>query len=294
MNSANWKNILEPILKEVFFDTYLEIPSLVPSVYNVTGSKKAKETYLTIANGGEVPEFNGNIVYDEMNEGYKTEIDNLEFAKGFQIQRKLYDDDQFGIMKQTSSNLATLAKYTREKFGMDMFNGAFDASTLGADGQNLCATAHPSTVAGVPTQSNYGTLALTYDNFVTTRQLMKKFFDLNGKPIHMSPDVLLVGVNNEIKAKEIADSIYKPNQTTWTANVVKSEGLKVLVSEFIDGDSWFVIDSKLAKKVLMFQNRIPVQILKDESFDQLVYKLATYYRIGKGYSDFRFVYGNLV
>jgi len=294
MNSANWKNVLEPILKEVFINTYLEIPSVVPQLYGVESSKKAKETYLTIANGGEVAQFNGKIVYDQLDEGYKTEIENIEFAKGFDIQKKLFDDDQYGIMKGVASNLATLTKYSREKYGIDIFNNAFSAGSLGADGENLVDTAHTSTVGGVSTQSNYCNLALSYDNFVAARQQMKKFKDLNGKSVHMVPNILFAPVELEITAKEIANSIYKPSSAAYmTANVVKDEGLKIIVSEFLSNPkAWFVIDGNLSKKVLKWQNRIPVQMLKDETFDQLVLKVATYYRIGRGYTDWRFLVGS--
>ena len=67
--------------------------------------------------------------YDDLYQGYDTTLTHVEFAKGFQIERKLYDDDLSNIMDQRPKGLANAAQRTREGHGARILNNAFANSS---------------------------------------------------------------------------------------------------------------------------------------------------------------------
>jgi len=72
--SENWGELLEPGLRKIFYDTFNDYPSQIPTLFNVQTSSKAAEHDLDTGTLSDVPEFEGTIEYDEPNIELITEL----------------------------------------------------------------------------------------------------------------------------------------------------------------------------------------------------------------------------
>lgn len=292
--SENWSKLLEPGLRKIFDQIYKEQPSMIPVLYSIQKSSKAKETDLEAGDGLDFAPMNGTIPYDDMGEGYTTEYTHAEYARGFKIERKLVDDDQYNIINKRPRLLAISAARRREKDAASVFNNAFNASIVGGDGVCLCNAAHPSKNGGA-NQSNVGALALTPVNLEATRRLMTKFRSDRDGIISVQPDMLLLPLELEEIGYEIINS--KGKVDTAQNNVNFHYGrykMAVWPNYLTSASNWFLIDSTLMKQFLLWFNRIPVEFMRDSEFDTQVAKFAGYMRYSNGYSGWRWIYGNQV
>ena len=115
-------------------------------------------------------------VSDEAEQLFKKSYTHVQFARGFTVERALWDDDQYNIINKKPAGLALAAMRKREKDAASVFNNAFSAET-GGDGAELCASDHPYSPTNAGTQSNEGTTALSYQAIVDTRELMRAYLD---------------------------------------------------------------------------------------------------------------------
>lgn len=299
--SENFGDLLEPGFRKIFDDQYREIPGMVESIYNVeSASKRSLEEMSQIGAFGDFNDFTdaGTITYDEVYQGYDTTFTHREFASGFKVERKLFDDDLYGIMNRKPRGLAIAARRTREKHGANVFNNSFSSSgptniQSGGDSQFLCDTDH-STTADSTTQSNDGSLALSASAVETTRRLMTAFTDDRGNKIAVNPDMLIVPRNLEETAWEIIASKGKVDTANNNSNFHQGK-YKLAVWDYLtDSNNWWMVDSVMMKMFLHWFDRIPLEFAQDQSFDTLVSKFRAYMRYAYGWSDWRWVYGNEV
>lgn len=297
--SEQWPYLLEPGLKAIFQQqaTALATESRVPALFNVMPSDKAAEYFLSIGGMGDWDQYEGVIHYDNMDQGYRTTLTHSEFAKGFAVERKLVDDDLYSIIKERPAGLAISAMRTREKHAASIFNNAFNSSYAGGDGVELCDASHPlaPTHSG-DTQGNIGTSALSYDSVIATRQLMRSFTDDRGELIQVMPDTLLVPAELEQTAWEIWKTMNKPNTADYVDNFARGFLQNVIVWDYLtDANNWFLIDSTLAKRHLLWLDRVPLEFKMDPASDfNLVAKYRGYMRYSYGWSDWKWVYGHSV
>ena len=184
--SENFGDLLEPGLRKVFSEQYNEIPEMRSLIFNVQTASTSYEKDSSVGAFGDMPVFTGTIMYDDVYQGYDVTYTHAEFAKGFKIERKLFDDDLYNIISRKPRGLAVSAKRTQEKYAASVFNNAFiGAGTISVDGTtilssseglSLCNEAHTST-ASATTQDNRGTTALSATAVEATRILMASFKD---------------------------------------------------------------------------------------------------------------------
>ena len=121
-------------------------------------------------------------------------------------------------MSRYPKGLATSASRSREKLGAQVFALSFTFEPTDGDGAELCASDHGSNVAGVATQSNEGTSALSATNMETTRINMHNFTDDIGEKISVSPDTIIIPRNLEQTGWEIINSKGKVDTANNNAN----------------------------------------------------------------------------
>jgi len=95
LTSGGFGDLLEPGLAKVFHDRVKEIPQMVPTLFGM--GTEATSYYKTSSVGafGDFTDFDtsGTVVYDDFAQGYDVKIEFKQFVSGFQIARKLYDDE---------------------------------------------------------------------------------------------------------------------------------------------------------------------------------------------------------
>ena len=301
--SENFGDLLEPGLRKIFTEQYNEIPSMLGALFNIQDSSTSYEKDSSVGSFDDFPAFQGQISYDEVYQGYDVTYTAVEFAKGFKIERKLFDDDLYNIIAKKPSGLARSAKRSREKYGAQLFNNAFSGSgTITVSGTtvlsnsealSLCNTAHTST-ATATTQGNKGTSALSPTSVEATRILMAGFLDDRDNLISVIPNLLLVPRNLEETAYEIIASKGIVDSAENNENFHYGK-YQLAVWDFLtDSNNWFMLDSSMMKDFLQWFDRIPLEFFQDKSFDTLISKFAAYMRFSFGWSDWRFIYGHQV
>ena len=292
--SEGFGYLLDPGLREVFWGEYNAIASLIPSLFNVQGSDKAVEYDLGIGDMSDFENFSniGRVQYDTPEQLWRVSYTHTEYAKGFQIERKLYEDNLYSVMNDRAVDLGRSAWRTREKKGASMFNNA--TATAGYDGVALVSNSHPLSPSNATTQDNYFALALSSANLSTVRLAMMKFTDDRGNLANVMPDLLLVPPELEETAWQIVENPtrYQPGSANLTAEFHQGRYQILPWNQLTDTNRWFLIDSRLMRRFVKWYDRVPLEFANIEDFDTLVAKWRAYMRFSFGWSDWRWIAGS--
>ena len=285
-------SLLEPGLRKIFYEEYDQIPTMIPELFNMQTTDKPFEKDQSIGTMGDFPKFEGTVEYDRPYEGYTVTYEFPEFAKGFKIERKLYDDDMYNIINKQPAGLAISAARRRESDAASIFNNAFSGSYTGGDSKALCATDHPSKAPGQSDRSNKGTSALSHASLQTAKNAMRGTVDDRGGKISVVPDTLVVPVALEETAWELIESAGKINTAENNPNIHHGK-YKLIVWDYLTNDNnWFLIDSRYSRLFLNWFDRVPLEFAMEEEFDTLVAKYRGYMRYDAGFSDWVWIYGS--
>src|SRR3990167_4997674 len=129
--STNFADLLDPRFQKIFNDEYRQLPDRVGEFYDIVRNAPttADLRYSQVGTLGDIPEFGGAVTYLDNFQGYDVTITPKEYAGGYQIERKLYDDDQFSVMDGKPRSLATSLNRTRQKHAASLFVNAFSIAS---------------------------------------------------------------------------------------------------------------------------------------------------------------------
>ena len=296
LSAGNFQNISAPGLRKVFFTDYYSLVSRESTsqrLYTFMNSKMANEYTLSMSTLGDFTNFTttGQIVFDEISEGYKQTFTHEEWTGGFTITKKLARDDLYKATKTLPGQRAKSAFTTREKHGMSIFNGAF-AGTGGADSLPLCSTAHTSTVSGISTQGNSGTETFSKTSVAATRLLMMKFYGLSGEDIGIELNEVLVPID---KYQDAIELVKTPKEIGTANNTINFfQGIyDVHQSRYLSSTyNWFAMDKRIRKESLLWFDNENLQLMEDFTLGPLVKAFAGYMRYSYGWSDWPWIYGH--
>lgn len=301
--TENFADLLEPGLRKIFDDQYQALPSMIPSLYMMGTSSTSYEKTSSVGAFGDFTDFDasGTVVYDDIAQAYDVKIESKQWVSGFQVERKLFDDDLYGIINKKPRGLAISAQRTREKHGASIFNDMFSgAGTIAgiltnSEAVSLCYSAHPSNASsGYTNQSNTGTTALSSTAIEATRRLMSSWTDDRGNIIAINPDLLIVPRALEEKAWTIIATKGEVDSAENNANFHYGK-YKLAVWDYLsDTNNWSFVDSVLMKQMLEWYDRIPLEFGQEKSFDTFIAKYRSYMRYGYGWNDWRWIYGHNV
>ena len=218
---GNYAPLLTPGLRDIFNTTAGRPDPMRDTLYQIVPSTMASESYLGFGSRRLVQPYRGSIPYEDQDAYYETSIRNVLLVDGMAVEKVLLEDDQYGTIRQMAADFSENFATTREHDAVQPFINAFtDAgvnrlglSTAGADAVGLCSLLHPNgPINAGTTQANEGTLALSIDNYDTTRQAMLNWTDDKGGLMASKPDVILVPTELQRTAEQIfnAKAIYEP------------------------------------------------------------------------------------
>ena len=295
---AQWAELLVPGLRQIFEvqREALAAESCIPILFGQGDSTRAQEFFLGMGGMSDWEEYHGTLEYDDLDKLYKTTLTHKEFVKAFTVERKLVDDDQYNVINARPAQLAMSAMRTREKHAASMFTNAFDGTYVGGDGQPLCSDAHPlSPTHASDTWGNLGSSSLDYDSIIATRKLMRKYVDDRKNLIPMKPDTIVYAPDLSDTAETIAKSMQKPGTADNDANVASGLISNWVQWDYLDGNSWFMIDSQMGKQFSLWLDRTPLEFLDDPTGEYaLELRCRGYMRYSFGWSDWRWVFGHQV
>jgi phage major head subunit gpT-like protein len=292
--SDNFGDLLDPRFQRIFDDKFTELPDMIPMLYNVEPTN-GRDT-MRWSDVGAVEDFiafTGSVDYSSRNQGYDTIATPVEFARGIQVERKLFDDDQYNVMNQRPRALARAAFRTRQQHAADLFNNATSVVTTfynNSEGVSLGSNSH-TTTSGASTANgfdNLTTAALTAVAVQAARIQMRGFRGDQAERISVMPDTLLVPPDLEEAAFEITASSGKVDTADNNRNVHEGR-YKVIDWEYLnDTNNWFLIDSSLKEEQLFWTDRIAIEFAMID-FDTLVAKWRGYMRYAMAHTDWRWV-----
>lgn len=298
--SANFGDLLDPRFQKIFYEEKPQIPSMISTIYTMVPTNgRNNMTFSEVGTLPDIEEFSGTVNYSSSNQGYDVTMTPVEFAGGFQVSRKLYDDDQYHIMDQRPKALRTAVDRTREKHAFRIFNNAFAVDSYfyqHSEGVALCSNSH-TTTSGASTASgfdNLGTASLTTTAVAAARIQMIGFRGDQAEKIDVMPDELWYPPDLYEQAYEIMQASGKVDTANNNPNVHKGKYTGYECRYFNDTNNWFMCDGSLRKMYVMWQDRIAPEFAMIEDFDTLIAKWRTYGRWANVYTNWRWVMGHQV
>ena len=302
LQQQTFGRLLEPGLRKIFFETYKEIPEQYSQVFNVQNSTKAIETDLRMGGFGlwDKKDSAGSVVYEDTPDPIALQYVHEEFAKGFTVERKLVDDEQYNQIGKMSKALGRGARATIETKAASIFNNAF--TTNGFDGQPLISASHRRLDGGsMSNRLAASDGAAAADGALSDRNLKaaliqtRRQVDDKGILIQVQPKILVVPPTLEYVANTIIKSANVSAQGTGSGmtndtNVLQGK-LKVVVMDYLTSNAaWFLIDPTVAELNFFWRKRL--EFKNTEDFDTMQAKYRGYMRFSVGYSDYRGVFGS--
>ena len=295
MISSGFADLLLPTFEEVWDSEYPHEPDMIPMVYDVVPTNGREiMTFTSVGTMSDFEPFTGSIPFDEFFQGYDTTLTPLEFAKGFEVQRKLYDDEQYQAFSQRPRQLKQAAWRTHQKHAARIFNNGFSNDTffyVNSEGVPLFSDSHTttsnaSTAVGF---DNYITQAFSTVSLKTARILASTFKGDQAERINLKLDTLLYPPDLYEEVHEVVESAGNPDDSTNAANVHMG-GYKKWEWGYLQDAStvnWFVLDSMMMKQFLKWTWRVPLEFGAIEDFDTLVAKFRAYNRYGACWTNWR-------
>ncbi len=299
--SENFIRLLDKRLREVAENEWKELPTMIPQIYRSIPSDGAWEEFFSVGAVGNFPAFSGKLQYAGISPGYLNRIEPKEYAQGLIFERKFLDDKKYEVMSDQAAALSEAAQRTRETFGVETFAYAFSSALTyqySEEGVSLCSSSH-TTKSGASTSTgfdNAGTDAISATSVAAARLAMRRFKGDIGQRIVIEPDMLIVPDNLYDTALEIVGT--DKGLDTAYGNINPQKGrfkvVPYLRLDDYDTNNWFLVDSKLMKKDLLWIDRIPFESKTTIDFDTFAVKFSGYFRSGCGFKGWRWLYGSQV
>jgi phage major head subunit gpT-like protein len=296
--STNFGDLLDPRFQRIFDEEYKQLPDMLPMLFTTVPQNGRNN--IMWSQVGTVPDFNeftGTVTYASQNQGYDTTATYVEFASGIQVERKLFDDDQFHVMDQKPRALAASAARTRQKHGARILVNAFSVDTFfynNSEAVALCSNSH-TTTSGASTANgfdNLTTAALSAVAVAAARIQMVGFRGDQAERISVVPDELWHPPDLYEEAYEIIQSSGKVDTANNNRNVHEGK-YRSIEWNYLGGDTnnWFMVDSTLKRQMCFWIDRIGLEFAMIEDFDTLVAKWRAYMRYANAHVDWRWILG---
>lgn len=291
--TTSFAKLMEPGLRELFFDSYKEKPEQFSKVFEIDNSKKHIETdyrqpgFGLWSKKGQADSTN----YQELDDPITVQYKHTTFSDGFTITKEMVDDELYNVMKKKPKALAFAARATIEQECAAVLNNAFTASARNANGEALIANNHKLLGEGAGTSSNHiGTLALSETSLETAFKLAREQVNEKGLKIAMTPKLLIVPPALEFTAEKIAKSVQLPGTNNNDINPMRGR-FQVFVYDYLESDTaWFLVDPSMNPLQFFWREKLNFKATNDFDTDQAKYKGRM--RFSFGWTDWRGIIGS--
>lgn len=298
MISGAFGDLLDPRFQKIFFERFTQLPDMVPQLYTVVPSNNRNNMmWSEVGAFGDWAAFSGTVNYDSVTQGYDTTLTPVEFASGFQVERRLFDDDQYHIMDMRPNALSTSLVRTRQKHAARIFVNGFSVDTFfynNTEGVSLFSDSHTTNASGVSIAvgfDNKVTSALTATAVAAARIQMVGFRDDRGNRIEVKPDELWYPPDLYGQAREIIESEGQPDSANNNINIHKGGYTGREWNYLSDANDWFMVDSMLRKDMLFWEDRVGAEFAMAEDLDSILAKWRGYARYGGAHINWRWALG---
>lgn len=291
---GNFKDELDPAIRQIFLDRYSEEPQVMPEVFNVVSSTKDSETDSATTGFGMLIETSelGALDYEDPVKMYKTVYSHKKYTKGFKVSKELMEDDQHNVIARLPKLLAKSTVRTTEYHAASVLNNGFSTSyTSYGDGNPLLSTSHDRADGGTA-QSNASSTGITLSetNLETGRLALEKVLDDKGQIVTFQADKLIIPVDLRKTAQILTQSTLRPGTANNDVNIFEGVFKIVPWRYLTSSTAWFLQDS--SEHLLNFFWRVKPEFKSDYNFDAdaALYKVRI--RFSTGWSDWRGFWGS--
>ncbi|MDW8105731.1 MAG: Mu-like prophage major head subunit gpT family protein, partial [Armatimonadota bacterium] len=285
--------LLEAGLRADFFEAYRRQVegAIYPQIATVVQTELPVQKYGWLGSVPVMREF----VDERMPKGlrpYSYTVQDTVWESTIAVERRALEDEQIGAIRLRVQDLGREAARHKDFLVVKALLDGFTQPCY--DGQPLFSHNHVEGESG--TQSNMTNQPLNPDTLQNAISNMMLFRDDQGVPLGILPDTLLVGPRLRWTAMELLESqvvVVKGGSGASTPyrNVLQG-ALRLIVSPYITGNQWFVLDTSRAVRAVILQERsdVPLEFsaLEDPSVSESVFlRDVVYYgaraRYGVGY-----------
>lgn len=300
VNAATLQNVFVN-LKTTFNKAFDAAPTFWQKVAMLVPSTSKTNDYKWLANFPRMKKWVGEKTIKAL-AAFNYTVTNDDFEATVEVDRNDIEDDELGIYAPQAEGAGFSAKQLPDEIVADLANGVFTNKCY--DGQYMCDTDHPVTDkdGAVQSVSNKGTKKLSaatqaaaIASLGAARTAMKKFTDDEGRPLNITPNVLLVppALEDIANVLMLNDKLEdgKPNPYKGTMTVVCDGRLT-------SDDAWFLLDTTKPVKPFIYQERKkPVFVQQtdpqaDDVFMRKKFKFGAEARAAGGYGFWQLIYGS--
>lgn len=282
-------------LKTTFNKAFTTTTSTWQKIAMKVPSTTGQEDYAWLANFPKMRKWIGDKMVKAL-EGFKYSIVNDDWEATVEVDRNHIEDDVLGIYAPQAQMAGWSAAQLPDEIVYDLVNTGFTNKCF--DGKAFFATDHKVGKASV---ANKGTvalsaasLALAMASYGAARTAMKKFADEEGRPLNITPNILLVppALGDTARLLVMADKFGDDtNPYKGTAEVVEDARLT-------SDTAWFLLDiSKPVKPFIYQERKAPVFVSQtnpeaDDVFTRKKFKFGAEARAAGGYGFWQLAYGS--
>lgn len=293
MRSAQFRNVVEPLLNSVFDGVYDQRKDEYKQVFkeeNGTPRSYHEEVVLYGFNNAPLLPDGQAVEYDEGGQLYVKRYTYDVYGAAFALTKVLVEDgDHIRVGSTYAKHQAQSMVETVETVTANHLNRAFNASYAGGDAVALCSASHP-VIGGV--QSNVLTsAALSQTSLEQAMVTVRQAKDARGKPIRLTGQKLIVSPSNMVTAEVLLKSVLRTGTSNNDVNVLKSMNLEpVVLSRLSSATAWFIQTDAMDGLKVLWRRRIQKSMEGDFETDSMRYKSTM--RFGSGWTEWRSTYGN--
>lgn len=286
---------LWPGVRAFWGRSYNEHPVEYLDLFDKQTSDKAYEEEVEITGFGLAPvkPQGSQIFYDIEAQGAVSRFTHVAYALGYIVTYEELRDDLYEVVsKRRAAQLAFSMRQTKENVLAGVYNLAFSASALGADGVSLISNAHP-TLSG--NQSNLGVAADISE--VAVEDLVIQIMQCQnnrGMRISALPMSLHVPPQLWFEANRIYNSVLQNDTANNAINVLRATGAfprGIKANHYFTSATAYFIRTNVPNALTYFE-RDPIAFDQDNDFDTKNAKAACYERYSGYWADWRGIYGN--
>ena len=297
MTTSQFPDLIDLRVTKIHDDEYEQLYTMdnpVDILYGVETISNAYDIESQVGGLGDIPEFTGNIGYDDAAQGYDTQFNVKEFSGGIKAQRLLLKTDRLKVIEGKAQALGEAGMRSICKDAMSVFINASTQAMPGpggaGDGLSLGNNAHTSAYPGAAyTFDNLHTTAFSVVQLETLRQAGLRIRNDRNEITPILYDTIICPPELEGAVNEVVGSPGKPGSGNNDINFQAGKW-KVYSSPWLTSSTdWFVASSKHMRKWLLWKWLERPDFSRDSEFDTHARKWAVYYSYAKGWVDWRFV-----
>lgn len=298
MLASQFKDIVEPLLNEVFDGNYARNPEEWKPLFKVEKALDRRYQEMPMLYGfGMAPEKEEGapVAYDAGGEAWKQRFVHKVYALAYSLSAELVEDgDHIAIGKIFAEALSQAMKESKEVVHANIFNRAFSSSYVGGDGVSLLSSAHPLAGGGtfsnkLATPANLSEAALEQ-----IRTQIRQARNERGQYIRLNPVRLIVPNDLYFTAERILGSTLRTGTNNNDVNVINANGIIPEgvheLTRLTNSKAWFVQTD--AQYGLLHYVRAPIKRSMEGDFETDSVRYKARERYAASWLDPRCLYGS--